>query len=65
MISTTEAAEILGVHAVTLVDWRKRNYGPQPITRFGRSFVYDREQVEEWARKRAEVLPGRKPTGGA
>lgn len=55
MISSTQAAEILGVAARTLVFWRRDQYGPQPISRIGRNFAYDREEVEKFAELRAQV----------
>lgn len=55
MISSNEAADILGVTSRTLVFWRRDKYGPQPIKRIGHNFVYDKDEVEEFAALRAKV----------
>lgn len=46
-LTTKEVAELLGVTAVTLSNWRKKNCGP-PTYRIGGEVRYEREDLERW-----------------
>jgi excisionase family DNA binding protein len=47
LLSTAEAAEVLGVEEQTLRKWRQYGKGPAG-RRVGRGWVYCRRDVERW-----------------
>ncbi len=55
MVTTEEAAAILERTAKTVRRWRVAGRGPQPVKLVGRIALYDRQEVEEFARKLREV----------
>ena len=65
IIPSREAAAICGVTTHTLIMWRAEGYGPKPLQKLGQTFIYDKAEVEEFARKRAAALEvlGWKPSG--
>ena len=66
MITTQEAAAIYGVGDHTVLKWQREGYGPRPVRHVGNALLWDKAEIEEWARKRAEAqaVLGRKPSGG-
>jgi predicted site-specific integrase-resolvase len=57
LLSTEDAADLLGVHAETLFRWRKRGYGPPFVTLVeGRGGIvrYRRDQLVEWVAERTK-----------
>jgi DNA-binding transcriptional MerR regulator len=44
-LNQTEAAALLGVTTMTLRNWRKAGFGPQPVSDAGR-LLYDRSAIE-------------------
>jgi DNA-binding transcriptional MerR regulator len=44
-LNQTEAAALVGVSTVTLRNWRKAGFGPQPVRDAGR-LLYDRGAIE-------------------
>jgi predicted site-specific integrase-resolvase len=66
MISAREAARILGRSPRTLIRWREEGYGPKVVGQIGKSYLYNRKDVEAFAEKRKEVeYRGRKPGKGS
>ena len=46
-IPTHIVAKRLGVTTHTLLEWRRKNYGP-PFTRVGRCFYYNEKNLSDW-----------------
>jgi len=62
MISTKEAAKIIGVSHETLRRWRLKGEGPPYFQPFdGAACQYDREKVIEWKKKHTHD-PGERDT---
>lgn len=51
VVTSKEAAEILGRTGKTLMRWRKEGYGPKPVEKLGVYWLYDKRDVLEWATK--------------
>lgn len=47
LLTTTEAAEVLRISAITLHRWRKARKGP-PFIPMGRKVYYRRTDLEAW-----------------
>jgi predicted DNA-binding transcriptional regulator AlpA len=55
LLTTQEAAEIIGLHPVTLSNMRMRKYGP-PYVKLGQRCVrYPLHRLEEWLTKSVVV----------
>lgn len=54
LLNTAQVADILRVHVVTLVRWRRRNHGPQWVEVAPRTIRYRPEDVERWIAARSE-----------
>ena len=50
LIDTNEVAELLGLHSVTLAEWRTQGRGPQWV-KLGRKVRYRPKDVEAWLDK--------------
>lgn len=53
-LKTAELAEELGLHPITLVNWRREGRGPA-FVRFGRAVRYPRAAVEAFAASSMQV----------
>jgi len=49
-----DVAKLLGVKVSTIDSWLAKGYLPRPM-RLGRLPVWDKAEIEEWARNRKEV----------
>lgn len=52
LLTTDELAELLGLPAKTLADWRSRGIGP-PYMKLGRHVRYRPSAAEEWTAEQA------------
>lgn len=53
-LNTSEAADYLGVHPLTLGNWRKKHTGP-PYYRMGRLIQYTTADLDKYLRDRRVV----------
>ena len=63
VLTGTDAAAYLGVHANTLIRWRQENKGPA-FSRYGTRVVYRKEDLDGWLQQ--QLIPaggGRKSVG--
>jgi predicted DNA-binding transcriptional regulator AlpA len=57
LVTTAQAAEILGVSSATLVAWNRIGQGPRPI-KLGARLVWYHSQIVKWERlRRRQCLP--------
>ena len=60
MVSTSEAAQILGVSPQTLRGWRSRNLQPLKFFRVGRNCKYAKNDVKNFLQERINIKMERK-----
>jgi predicted DNA-binding transcriptional regulator AlpA len=56
-----EIAEMLGVTKRTALNYTKRDDFPKPLDRLASGPVWRRAAIEQWAKKRLPLPPGRPP----
>ncbi|MDN5760048.1 MAG: helix-turn-helix domain-containing protein [Tomitella sp.] len=59
-LTTTEAAEYIGIPAATVRYWRHKGEGPASYTLGGKRVFFDKDDLDAWidAQKRATVRGG-------
>lgn len=48
LLTRSQAADLLGVSRVTLREWERRGFGPQPLYSPGHKPFYSRNQIDAW-----------------
>ena len=51
-MSATEAAELVGIRLETFTAYVNRGYAPKPVGEIGGRRLYDRAEIEAWAKTR-------------
>jgi DNA-binding transcriptional MerR regulator len=61
LLSSTEAAKLVGLSTDSLHYYASQGRGPNPVTVIGGRALYSRDGILQWAKTLVKRKPGRKP----